>query len=192
MDGSGVSAPLPSPEVRLNPLRSVPSSVPTSEPRFQSRPSHAAGPQSGLQSGSVAPSCPSMGKLKEFLVYGTAKPPVPLKSRPTEPEAQPQPLDLSALPPPQALVSHPGQRLIEASSAATTEEDQVTSRVSAETESTAPSVSAPPSLSSSRPSQDTQTPDVFDQIRQLGDLMHAGLITAEEFQAKKTDLLSRL
>jgi hypothetical protein len=33
---------------------------------------------------------------------------------------------------------------------------------------------------------------VFDQIRRLGELRDAGLITPDEFEAKKVDLLSRL
>jgi hypothetical protein len=35
-------------------------------------------------------------------------------------------------------------------------------------------------------------PDTFDQIRKLGELRDAGLLTAEEFDTKKIDLLSRL
>jgi hypothetical protein len=35
-------------------------------------------------------------------------------------------------------------------------------------------------------------PDIFDQIRKLGELRDAGLLTAEEFDTKKIDLLSRL
>jgi uncharacterized membrane protein YeaQ/YmgE (transglycosylase-associated protein family) len=39
----------------------------------------------------------------------------------------------------------------------------------------------------------TQTHDeVMDQIRKLGDLRDEGVLTEEEFQAKKTELLSRL
>ena len=34
--------------------------------------------------------------------------------------------------------------------------------------------------------------DVFEQIRKLGELRDAGFLSAEEFDAKKTDLLSRL
>jgi hypothetical protein len=36
------------------------------------------------------------------------------------------------------------------------------------------------------------SPDVFEQIRKLGELRDAGFLSAEEFDAKKTDLLSRL
>jgi hypothetical protein len=36
------------------------------------------------------------------------------------------------------------------------------------------------------------TPDVFDQIRRLGELRDAGLITPGEFDAKKAELLTRL
>ena len=35
-------------------------------------------------------------------------------------------------------------------------------------------------------------PDVFEQIRKLGELRDAGFLSAEEFDTKKTDLLSRL
>jgi hypothetical protein len=35
-------------------------------------------------------------------------------------------------------------------------------------------------------------PDVFEQIRKLGELRDAGFVSAEEFDAKKADLLSRL
>ena len=37
-----------------------------------------------------------------------------------------------------------------------------------------------------------ETADVFDQIRKLGELRDGGLITAEEFETKKTELLSRM
>jgi hypothetical protein len=36
------------------------------------------------------------------------------------------------------------------------------------------------------------TPDVTDQLRKLADLRDAGIVTAEEFEAKKADLLRRL
>ena len=40
---------------------------------------------------------------------------------------------------------------------------------------------------------DRQAPsDVVEQIRQLRELLNAGLITKEEFEAKKTELLSRI
>ncbi len=42
------------------------------------------------------------------------------------------------------------------------------------------------------PSPSEPSPDVFDQIRKLGQLRDAGLITAEEFEAKKEELLGRL
>ena len=35
-------------------------------------------------------------------------------------------------------------------------------------------------------------PDVMDQLKKLGELRDAGVLTDEEFEAKKTDLLSRL
>jgi hypothetical protein len=36
------------------------------------------------------------------------------------------------------------------------------------------------------------SPDVFDQIRRLGELRDAGLITPDEFDTKKAELLTRL
>ncbi len=38
----------------------------------------------------------------------------------------------------------------------------------------------------------SKTPDVMSQLKQLGELRDAGVLTEEEFQAKKTDLLGRL
>jgi Short C-terminal domain len=35
-------------------------------------------------------------------------------------------------------------------------------------------------------------PSIPDQIRQLGELRDQGLVTPEEFETKKTELLSRL
>jgi predicted Zn-dependent peptidase len=35
-------------------------------------------------------------------------------------------------------------------------------------------------------------PDVFEQLRKLAELRDAGIVTAEEFDAKKAELLSRL
>jgi hypothetical protein len=35
-------------------------------------------------------------------------------------------------------------------------------------------------------------PSIVEQIKHLGELRDAGLISAEEFEAKKTDLLSRM
>lgn len=48
---------------------------------------------------------------------------------------------------------------------------------------------APPSPS---PSPAASQPDVMDQLRKLGDLRNAGILTQEEFDAKKADLLTRL
>jgi Bacterial PH domain/Short C-terminal domain len=42
-----------------------------------------------------------------------------------------------------------------------------------------------------RPSGDGR-PDVFDQLRKLGELRDAGVLTPEEFEAKKIELLGRL
>ena len=35
-------------------------------------------------------------------------------------------------------------------------------------------------------------PDVMDQLRKLGELRDAGILTPEEFETKKTELLGRL
>lgn len=35
-------------------------------------------------------------------------------------------------------------------------------------------------------------PDIPDQIRKLGELRDAGVLTAEEFEAKKAELLARM
>jgi hypothetical protein len=35
-------------------------------------------------------------------------------------------------------------------------------------------------------------PDIADQIRKLAELRDAGILTSEEFEAKKADLLERL
>ncbi len=37
-----------------------------------------------------------------------------------------------------------------------------------------------------------QAPDPIDRLRKLGELRDAGLLTPEEFEAKKADLLSRM
>lgn len=48
---------------------------------------------------------------------------------------------------------------------------------------------APPALAT--PPAATE-PDVFEQLRRLAELRDAGIVTSEEFDAKKADLLSRL
>jgi hypothetical protein len=48
----------------------------------------------------------------------------------------------------------------------------------------APSAPPPPTA--------PQEPDVMEQIRKLGELKDAGLLSEDEFQAKKVDLLNRL
>jgi hypothetical protein len=40
--------------------------------------------------------------------------------------------------------------------------------------------------------QSEQAPDIPDQIRKLGELRDAGMLSEEEFEAKKADLLSRM
>jgi hypothetical protein len=42
------------------------------------------------------------------------------------------------------------------------------------------------------PTVQTETPDIVDQIKRLGELRDAGLITSDEFETKKSDLLDRL
>jgi hypothetical protein len=49
------------------------------------------------------------------------------------------------------------------------------------------STAAPSSASSSAPAV-----SLIDQIRQLGELRDAGIVTPEEFEAKKTELLARM
>jgi hypothetical protein len=41
-------------------------------------------------------------------------------------------------------------------------------------------------------SQAATTPDITDQIKKLGELHDAGVVTDDEFEAKKTELLGRL
>jgi len=43
-----------------------------------------------------------------------------------------------------------------------------------------------------RPAPADGEPDLLDQLRRLGELRDAGVVTEEEFAAKKADLLSRL
>ena len=45
---------------------------------------------------------------------------------------------------------------------------------------------------SDNPSEESPSTDIFNQIRKLGELQADGLITAEEFESKRTDLLSRI
>jgi hypothetical protein len=47
----------------------------------------------------------------------------------------------------------------------------------------------PPSPAAAAPSA---APDIMGQLRQLGELRDAGVLTTEEFELKKADLLSRL
>lgn len=48
------------------------------------------------------------------------------------------------------------------------------------------------STASAETSAATSADDVFDQLRKLGDLRDAGIVTTEEFEAKKAELLARL
>jgi Short C-terminal domain len=42
------------------------------------------------------------------------------------------------------------------------------------------------------PARASAQPDIADQIRKLAELRDAGILTSEEFEAKKADLLERL
>jgi hypothetical protein len=42
------------------------------------------------------------------------------------------------------------------------------------------------------PHQSTHTPDPIEQLRKLGELRDAGVVTPEEFETKKRDLLGRI
>jgi len=55
-------------------------------------------------------------------------------------------------------------------------------------------INAASTAATSPPTATTQRPgdDAVDQIRRLGELRDAGLLTDEEFEAKKTELLQRL
>lgn len=55
-----------------------------------------------------------------------------------------------------------------------------------------PAQQNPVPVSSAPPPAPPAAPDVAQQIRKLGELKDAGLLTEEEFTAKKTDLLNRL
>ena len=48
------------------------------------------------------------------------------------------------------------------------------------------------SVESSEPQAKSLEDDIFSKIERLADLHARGILTADEFQAKKTDLLSRL
>jgi hypothetical protein len=49
-----------------------------------------------------------------------------------------------------------------------------------------------PALSVSRPAAPPVAPDVLEQVRKLGELRKAGVLTDAEFEAKKAELLGRL
>jgi hypothetical protein len=56
----------------------------------------------------------------------------------------------------------------------------------------APDADVQPSPEATAIAAQVAQPDVFDQLRKLAELRDAGIVTAEEFDAKKTELLSRL
>ena len=56
----------------------------------------------------------------------------------------------------------------------------------------APALPAPSGLTATDPLAVPAQPDVLEQIRKLGELRDAGILTGEEFAAKKADLLKRL
>jgi hypothetical protein len=49
-----------------------------------------------------------------------------------------------------------------------------------------------PALQTSPVPPPAQPQDPMDQLRKLGELRDAGVLTNEEFESKKTDILSRL
>ena len=51
---------------------------------------------------------------------------------------------------------------------------------------------ATPAAGSSPPMTAAPQPDVTDQLKKLGDLRDAGILTTEEFESKKAELLARL
>ncbi len=51
-----------------------------------------------------------------------------------------------------------------------------------------PAAAAPPSA----PAEGSSSDEIFGKLKQLGELRDAGVITSEDFEAKKQDLLSRL
>jgi hypothetical protein len=51
---------------------------------------------------------------------------------------------------------------------------------------------APPPNADVQPASPAGRPDTIDQIRKLGELRDAGIISAEDFEAKKTELLGRV
>ena len=55
-----------------------------------------------------------------------------------------------------------------------------------------PAAAAPDPTASPTAKPDADGADVVEQIRKLGELRDAGLLTADKFEAKKIDLLSRL
>jgi hypothetical protein len=48
------------------------------------------------------------------------------------------------------------------------------------------------SAAASAPGSTPPNPDVLEQLRKLGDLRKAGVLTDAEFEAKKAELLGRL
>ena len=55
-----------------------------------------------------------------------------------------------------------------------------------------PAFQPPPMVVSPAPATPIAAPDVMAQIRSLGELRDAGVVTEEEFAAKKAELLSRI
>ena len=49
-----------------------------------------------------------------------------------------------------------------------------------------------PAPADSRPAAATPDPDVLEQLRKLGELRNAGVLTDAEFEAKKAELLGRI
>jgi hypothetical protein len=57
---------------------------------------------------------------------------------------------------------------------------------------TAPALAAPAPLSAPSAAKSADESDVFELIRKLGELRDAGLVSPEEFETKKAELLARL
>lgn len=67
-----------------------------------------------------------------------------------------------------------------------------TSPTDSESDAPAGSPASTDALEASLSAERGEASDIFDQIRKLGELCDAGLVTAEEFDAKKAELLDRL
>lgn len=55
-----------------------------------------------------------------------------------------------------------------------------------------PTGTSSPAEAAERPHESPSAPDPFEQLRKLGELRDAGILTPEEFEAKKEQILSRM